>query len=61
MSKKVKTPKLRYGWEINPKTRVVPGKKREPIVCNACGGVGMLLMAGITEDCTRCEGTGYAN
>ena len=65
MGKKLKIPKLRHGWEINPKTRIVPNKKREPVVCHICSGFGTVSVSSNPEDpvddCFECGGTGYAD
>jgi len=65
MNHKPKTPKVRHVWGINPKTRITPSKKHEPLICNICRGEGRLYLPGEAdchyEDCVSCGGTGYVN
>lgn len=64
MSRRPKTPKVRHVWGINPKTRIVPNKKRDLEICGLCGGTGVSCTLVSAEaaypDCLRCGGTGYA-
>lgn len=66
MSRKPKMPKVRHVWGINPRTRVVPSKKKtDSVICSICRGEGRLYLPGEAdshyEDCISCGGTGYAN
>jgi len=65
MSHKPKLPKVRHVWGINPRTRVTPNKKHEPLLCTICRGEGRVYMPSEAdcryEDCISCGGTGYVN
>lgn len=63
MAKKHKPIKIRRTWNINPKTRVKPNKKKNVTVdtiCDACNGTGFIkdFMDAYEVECKDCGGTG---